>query len=141
MTKEDWVQHLPAVKRAAYADKQQNKMQANVWQDNERFLCQPDIYRAHGLKLQRFPPNSGDLNPIETVWAWLRCDLAKHEQSDYAAGRVITIHQFKQRAAQLLQSYGEKKKGQKHSSLEKLVRGMPKRLRICKERNYGRCGK
>ena len=106
-----------------------------------QFLCQPGIYRSHGLKCQRFPPNSGDLNPIETVWAWLRCDLAKPEQSDYSAGSVITIHQFKQMAAQLLQSDGEKKKGQKHSSLEKLVRGMAKRLRICKERNYGRCGK
>ena len=30
----------------------------------------------------------------------------------------ITVHQFKQRADQLLQSYGEKKAGQKHSSLE-----------------------
>ena len=119
MTKGDWVQHLPAVKRAAQADKQQ---------DNGRFLCQPEMYKAHGLKLQRSPPNSGDLNPIETVWAWLRRDLAKREQSDYAARREISISQFKQRAAQLLQSYGEKKTGEKHSPLEKLVRGMPKRL-------------
>ena len=94
-----------------------------------------------GLKLQRFPPNSGDLNPIETVWAWLRRDLTKREQSDYIAGKEISVQQFKQRAAQLLQSYGEKRPGQKHSPLEKLVRGMPKRLRTCKERNYGRCGK
>ena len=27
----------------------------------------------------RLPPNSGDLNPIETVWAKLRKDLAKRE--------------------------------------------------------------
>ena len=68
-------------------------------------------------------------------------DLAKREQSDYTAGRQISIHQFKQRAAQLLQSYGEKKTGEKYSRLAKLVRGMPKRWRKCKERNYGRCGK
>ena len=31
----------------------------------------------------------------------------------------ITVQLFKQRDTQLLQSYGEKKAGQKHSSLEK----------------------
>ena len=56
-------------------------------------------------------------------------------------GRQISNHQCKQRAAQLLQSYGEKKTGEKHSRLAKYVRGMPKRLRKYKERNYGRCGK
>ena len=93
------------------------------------------------MQLKRFPPNSGDLSPIETVWAWLRRDLAKREQSDYLVGKEISINQFKQRAAQILQAYGEKKPGEVHSRLEKLVRGMPKRLRQCKERNYGRCGK
>ena len=135
------MQHLPAVKRAAHARKQQGSVHAKVWQDNERFLCQLEAYKAHGLELQRFPPNSGDLNPIETVWAWLCRDLAKREQSDYLAGKEITIQKFKQRAAQILQSCGDKKPGQTHSRLEKLVRGMPKRLRKCKERNYGRCGK
>ena len=53
----------------------------------------------------------------------------------------ISIQQFKQRAAQILQCYGEKKPGEVYSRLEKLVRGMPKRLRKCKERNYGRFGK
>ena len=56
-------------------------------------------------------------------------------------GKEISIKQFKQRAAQILQCYGEKKPGEVHSRLEKLVRGMPKRLRQCKERNYGRFGK
>ena len=79
MTKGDWVQHLPAVNRAAQADKQQSNVHAKVWQDNERFSCQPEMYKAHGSKLQRFHPSSGDLNPIETVWAWLRRDLAKRE--------------------------------------------------------------
>ena len=61
MAKGDWVQHLPAVKRAAQADKQQGNVHAKVWQDNERFLCQLEMYKAHGLKLQRFPPKSGTL--------------------------------------------------------------------------------
>ena len=77
-------------------------MHTKVWLDSERFLCQPEAYKARGLKLPRFPPNSGDLNPIETVWAWLRRDLAKREQSDYTVSRQISIHQFKQRAARLL---------------------------------------
>ena len=58
---------LPAVKRAAHAGKQQSSLHVKVWQDNERFSCQPEAYKAHGLKLQGFPPNSGDLSPIETV--------------------------------------------------------------------------
>ena len=141
MTKEDWARHLPAVRRAAHNDQHKRKLYAKVWQDNERFLCQPEKYKAGGLQLKRFPPNSGDLNPIETVWAWLRRDLVKREQADYLVGNEISIKQFKQRAAQILQCYGEKKPGEVHSRLEKLVRGMPKRLRQCKERNYGRCGK
>ena len=44
-------------------------------------------------------------------------------------------------AAQLLQSYGEKKPDEAYSRLEKLVRGMPARLRACRERSYVRCGK
>ena len=44
-------------------------------------------------------------------------------------------------AARIPQGYGEKKPGEVHSRLEKLVRGMPKRLHQCKEHNYGRCGK
>ena len=76
---------LPAVKRAAHAGKQQNSLHVKVSQDNERFSCQPEAYKAHGLQLQGFPPSSGYLSPIETVWAWLHRDLAKREQSDYLA--------------------------------------------------------
>ena len=142
MTKEDWAKRLPALKRAAEVDAgYQRTVRAKVWQDNERFLCQPEAYKANGLQLIRFPPNSGDLNPIETVWAWLRRDLAKREQADFAANRQITTHQFKQRVAQLLQGYGVKKPIESYSRLEKLIRGMPKRLRKCKERRFGRCGK
>ena len=49
--------------------------------------------------------------------------------------------QFRQRAAQLLKSYGEVRENQKYSFLRKLVRGMPLRLRRSRELRYGRCGK
>ena len=114
---------------------------AKVWHDNEKFLLCPATYRQHELVQVRFPPNSGDLNPIETVWARLRRDLAEREQEDLAAGRTITTSQFKQRAAQILNSYGVAALGQTHSFLQKLVRGMPKRLAKCKANKYGRCGK
>ena len=112
-----------------------------VWHDNERFLLCPDVYREHGMSLHRFPANSGDLNPIETVWAWLRRDLAQREQADLKANRALTKQQFKQRCAQLLNSYADVKDGERFSPLQKLIRGMPKRLRKCKANRYGRCGK
>jgi len=142
MTKPEWTKRIPALKRAVLSTESiRRTVRAKVWQDNEKFLCQPVEYRAAGLQLERFPPNSGDLNPIETVWAWLRRDLAIKEQADYAGGKFITVQQFRQRAAQFLKGYGVKKPGSDHSRLEKLVRGMPKRLQKCKERRYGRCGK
>ena len=53
----------------------------------------------------RFPPCSGDLNPIETVWARLRMDLNAREIEDLDAGRHITVTQYRQRVGQLLTSY------------------------------------
>ena len=142
MLKEEWAAKVPALKRAvdAAGEDLPNK-RAMVWHDGEKFLQQPDLYRKNGLTLVRFPPNSGDLNPIETVWAWLRRDLALREQEDFSAGRVITKVQFRQRAAQILKSYEEMEPGQQWSRLQKLVRGMPKRLARCKARRYGRGGK
>ena len=103
-------------------------------------LC-PATYRKHGLVQVRFPPNSGDLNHIETVWARLRKDLAVREREDLTAGRTISVPQFWQRAAQILNSYGCAGPGESHSYLRKLVRGMPRRLAMCKANKYGRCGK
>ena len=141
MTKPEWTKRIPALKRAvAPTHGFRRTVFAKVWQGNEKSLFQPREYRAAGLQLERFPPNSGDLNPIETVWAWLRRDLANREQVDYAAGVVLTVQQFKQRASQLLNSYGAKKPGE-YNSLEKLARGMPKRLQQRRKRRYGRCGK
>ena len=96
---------------------------------------------AQLFDMVRFPPNSGDLNPIETVWAWLRRDLAAREQEDLVAGRVLTVHQFRERAAQILNGYGVPADGESYSSLQKLVRSMPRRLAECKKNKFGRCGK
>ena len=87
-----------------------------------------------------FPTNSADLNPIESVWAKLRKDLAKRELEDLAQGRYLTVAQFRQRVGQILQSYSEVKEGEVQSYLNKLVTGMPARLLKCQKNRYGRCG-
>ena len=137
-----WAQWVLALKRAVgLAGGPRRWVEAKVWQDSERLLMQPQEYRRAGLILVNFPPNSGDLNPIETVWAQLRKDLAKRQQDDFAAGRTLTMANFRQWAAQLLKSYGEVRENQKYSFLRKLVKGMPPRLRCSRELRYGRCGK
>ena len=142
MTKAEWVERIPALKRAIdIAGERRSNVKAKVWHDNEKFLLQPSEYRRHNLELVRFPPNSGDLNPIETVWAELRKHLALREQEDLEAGRVLTLQQFRKRASQILASFGEDSKGEGGSFLSKLVRGMPRRLLQCKANNFGRCGK
>ena len=112
-----------------------------MWFDNERFLKIDSKYHRHGLTAVRFPPNSGDFNPIETVWAWLRKDLAEREFEDLKHDKIITTQQFKQRVAQILHSYNLKGPGEQYSSLEKVVRGMPARLLRCRKNKYGPCGK
>ena len=112
-----------------------------VWQDNEGFLQQPKVYKQHGLQLVNFPPNSGDLNPIETVWARLRRDLGAREMQDLQDGAVLTEGQYRKRAAQVLASYGQGPIDGGDNYLEKLIAGMPKRLQKCKANGYGRCGK
>ena len=112
-----------------------------MWFDNEHFLKVDDEYHKHGLTAMRFPPSSGDLNPIENVWAKLRKDLAIREFEDLKSDAVITTLQFKQRVSQLLTSYGCAHPGKKYSYLEALLRGMPKRLMKCKRNKYGPCGK
>ena len=142
MTKAEWVERIPALKRAIdIAGERRSNVKAKVWHDSEKFLLQPSEYRRHNLELVRFPPNSGDLNPIETVWAELRKHLALREQEDLEAGRVLTLQQFRKRASQILASFGEDSKGEGGSFLSKLVRGMPRRLLQCKANNFGRCGK
>jgi transposase len=145
MLKPQWEKLVPALKRAVDAAEaikpERVTKRAKVWQDNESFLKCPVTYRRHDLDLTLFPPNSGDLNPIETVWARLRHHLAQREQEDLSAGRVLTVAQFRQRASQILQGYSVAGPGQARSFLEKLVRGMPGRLKKCKDNRHGRCGK
>lgn len=64
-----WAKLVPALGRAAMPPRLASQQRANVWHDNETFLNQPAVYKKHGMTSVKFPPNSGDLNPIETVWA------------------------------------------------------------------------
>ena len=142
MDKDAWQALVPTVRAAldnAYGD--DLPARPKVWHDNERFLLCPDVYKENGLSMHRFPPNSGDLNPIETVWAWLRRDLAKREFEDLKARRTLSEPMFKQRCAQILNSYSVPREGHMYSPLQKLIRGMAKRLARCRPNNYGRCGK
>ena len=142
MTKPEWEMQVPALKRAVVdAGYHTRGKRARVWHDNEKFLLCPDVYRKEGLEQIRFPPNSGDLNPIETVWARLRKDLAAHEQEDLRQGKVPTAVQFKLRAAQILQSYSILKPGETKNYYQKLARGMTRRLQRSRLNAYGRCGK
>ena len=142
MKMEEWAQHIGKVKRAADQSGQAGAFKkVKIWHDNEKFLQQPKEYKKHGLVSINFPPNSGDMNPIETVWAKLRKDLATREFEDLKACKVISTTAFKQRASQLLTSYSTAGPGEKFSFLDKLVRGMPKRLQQCKKNKYGPCGK
>ena len=143
MTKDEWAKNIPALKRAIdetgeIADAEKKP---KVWMDNEKFLQNPAKYKAAKLQVVNFPTNSGDLNPIETVWAELRKDLAKREFEDLEQGKNITVAQFKQRAAQILQSYSVPKPGKQCSFLQALVQGIPKRLAKCKANKFGPCGK
>ena len=121
------------------------KEAAKAWyssgHDNEGFIQQPQEYKKVGLISMNFPPNSGDLNPIETVWAQLRKDLAIKEFEDLTAGKIISKTMFKTRVAKLLTSYSIAGPGEQLSYLERLVQGMPKRLAKCKKNHYGPCGK
>ena len=86
-----------------------------MWLDNETFLKVDRAYHKHGLTAMRFPPGVGDLNPVENVWAKLRKDLAIREFEGSKNDKVITTLQFKQRASQLLTSYGYVTPGKKYS--------------------------
>ena len=91
MKKEHWAEHVPALKRAA-SEANARRKSLKIWLDNEGFLKIDNKYKSHGLVAIRFPPNSGDLSPIETVWARLRKDLASREFEDLKHDKVISTH-------------------------------------------------
>ena len=72
----------------------------------------------------------------------MRKDLAEREQHDLKTGRdTLTVAQFRAMAAQVLRSYSVPAAGDTRSRLEKLIRGMPKRLQRLKKNKFGKCGK
>ena len=141
LTRPEWTRHVPALKRAAMAPPQARTIRSKIWHDNEGFLIVPAAYKRCGLQSVRFPPNSGDLNPIETVWARLRYDLGKREREDLKAGRSLSTRHFKQRVAQILQTYSIPKQGERWNYYQRLLRGMPTRLVKCRANKFGPCGK
>ena len=141
MNKAAWAKLVPALGRAAMPPQFASQRRVNVWHDNETFLNQPEVYKKHCMTSVKFPPNSGDLNPIETVWARLRRDLAVQEMADLQAGHSLSTCQYKRRASLLLTSYGVPQAGESISYLSRLLRGMPRRLAKCKANRYGPCGK
>ena len=91
MSKVEWARRIPGVKKSIdKASERRATIKAKVWHDNEKFLLNKDCYRKNGMEMINFPPNSGDLNPIETVWARLRKDLAKMEMKHTTAIHVVT---------------------------------------------------
>ena len=134
LDKDIWARHVGGAVKEAAANR-------NIWHDNEGFLKQPDVYAKHRLVMRLFPPNSGDLNPIENVWADLRRELAAREFEDLRCRRTLSVSQFRQRVAQVLHSFSVPKRGEQLSKLQKYVEGMPGRLRRCRANAYGRCGK
>ena len=141
VTMAEWAKKVPSIKRSLESVREAcNSKRMKVWQDNERFLKCHVADRRAGLAIVTFPPNSGDLNPIENVWALLRKELAKRLLEVVTAGRLLTVSQFRQRASQILTSFETPRAGEVLNVLEKLVRGMPARLARCKANRYGRCG-
>ena len=138
MSKAEWAKRVPTLRRATMRTP---GAAFKMWHDNEGFLINPSLYRKHGLQSVRFPPCSGDLNPIETVWARLRRDLTLREMEDLHVGKQISATQFRQRAGQLLNSYSVLLPGESFSYLQRLVRGMPRRMARCRANGFGPCGK
>ena len=73
MTKTERVQKMPRIKKAIDKHgKPRGTIKAMVWHDDENPLFAPAEYRKHGMQMVNFPTKSGDLNPIERVWAKLK---------------------------------------------------------------------
>ena len=88
-----------------------------------------------------FVMHPASLNRFETVWVWLRAELARMEMAKLDTGKTISVQQFRQRASQILQSFEAPRPGERASRLERLIAGMPKRLTRCKANRYGKCCK
>ena len=81
------------------------------------------------------------LNPIETVWARLRFDLAGRERDDLKARRTLTNQQFKQRVPHLLLLYSMQREGERWNHYQRLLLSMPARLVKCRANRFGPCSK
>ena len=75
--------------------------------------------RAAGFQFEgdyKFPPNSGDLNPVENLWSILLTNMGGEKITTYAS-LVAAIHRAMRRV--------------KRESLRAMINSMPARLRAC----------
>jgi len=129
MPRAEWVRGLSRVKAALKPGTKK------VWHDNEPFLKVPAEYRSRGMQMCLFPPNSADLNPIETVWARLRRRLHKKTMENCRGRRTVGRAGFVKRAAALLKEFGD------DGFYTRLLAGMPRRVRQVLQRGGARCDK
>ena len=141
INKAAWAKLVAALVRAAMPPHLASQREANVSDNNETFLNQPNLYKKNRMSSVKIAPNSGDFNPIEVVWARLCRDLAVREIADLKAGRCLSVCQYKRWASQTLTSYSVPQCGESMSYLSRLLRSLPCRLATCKANWYGPCGK
>ena len=90
-------------------------------QDNARPHCRSALYLGkRGVKVLDWPARSPDLSPVETIWSWLRREVAATAPFGEAEVESATIAAFN---------------GLPRSRIDKLVQSFPGRCRQCvKER-------
>ena len=67
VNKAAWSNLVPAIGWAVMPLHLASQRKANVSHDNETFLNHDNVYKKYRMSSVKFPPNSGDLNPIGTA--------------------------------------------------------------------------
>ena len=76
--------------------------------DNESFLSAKlirPLYKAKHIRLMHIPARSPDLNPIESVWGWLRRELRRRDLEDLRRKKpALNKAQYTQRVKEVLRT-------------------------------------
>jgi transposase len=73
------------------------------------------VFKAIGIELMFWPPNSPDLNPIETIW---------DEMKDYIEEKYPEVHRSYKRLREVVNEAWE---AVTHERIKELIREMPER--------------